>query len=348
MINRFPTNPLVIPSQVKPSQPDLEVLCAFNPGATTYDGKTLLLIRVAERPVPEKGYVSAAIADEKTGAFKVLRFREDDPDVVSEDPRAFTYKGEVFLTSISHFRLATSVDGISFHVADAPTILPEGPYENYGIEDARIVQLEGTYYITYSSVSRHGVTTSMIRTQDFRSFERMGIIFAPDNKDIALFPERINGRYHTLHRPAVKHLGDLAIWLASSENLTDWGQHHRLISPRPGAWDGERVGAGASPIRTSEGWLELYHAADRDVRYCTGGLLLDLEEPWRVIGRSRAPFLVPQATYELKGFMPNIIFHSGWVERESGTLDLFYGAADEFTAGASVKISDILATVEKV
>jgi predicted GH43/DUF377 family glycosyl hydrolase len=112
-------------------------------------------------------------------------------------------------------------------------------------------------------------------------------------------------------------------------------------------WDSERVGCGASPIRTSEGWLELYHACDERTRYCTGALLLDLEEPWRVIGRSREPFLFPEAAYEREGFMPNVIFHSGLVDRGNGILDLFYGAGDEFTAGATVKVADILATVEK-
>ena len=347
MIERFSNNPLIEPGQVKPSQPNLEVLGAFNPGATLYDGKTLLLVRVAERPIPEKGYVSAAVADEENGGVRILRFREDDPDLVFGDPRIFAYRGEAYLTSISHLRRAISLDGRNFQIEDRPALSPSGPYESYGIEDARIVRIGEDYYVNYSSISPAGVATSLARTRDFQTFERMGILFAPENKDIALFPEKIGGRYYALHRPVVKNLGHLAIWIASSDNLLDWGRHHQLISPRPGMWDSERVGCGASPIRTSEGWLELYHACDERTRYCTGALLLDLEEPWRVIGRSREPFLFPEAPYEKEGFMPNVIFHSGLVERGNGVLDLFYGAADEFTAGATVNVDDILATVEK-
>jgi beta-1,2-mannobiose phosphorylase / 1,2-beta-oligomannan phosphorylase len=168
------------------------------------------------------------------------------------------------------------------------------------------------------------------------------VIFGPDNKDIAIFPEKIDGRYYTLHRPAVKHLGTLAIWLASSDNLLDWGRHRVVLTPRPGKWDGERVGGGASPIRTVEGWLELYHASDENTRYCTGALLLDLKQPWKVIARSEEPFLFPEARYERAGLLPDIVFHSGLVENGDGTLDLFYGGGDLFTCGCTVPIRDIL------
>ncbi|MEI8309314.1 MAG: glycoside hydrolase family 130 protein [Verrucomicrobiota bacterium] len=346
IVHRFPTNPLIHPSQVKPSHPGLEVLGAFNPGATLFEGKSLLFVRVAERPVQEKGYVSTAVMDEESGELKILRFRLDDPKLDFSDPRLIRYDGVGYVTSISHFRKAVSADGRVFTMDDAPTLAGSGPHETYGIEDARIVKLDGLYYISYTGVSKSGVLTLLASTRDFQSFEKLGIIFAPDNKDIAIFPERINGRYYTLHRPALKHLGAMAIWLASGENLLDWGHHRDLISPRPGRWDCERVGAGASPIKTSEGWLELYHGADNNIRYCTGALLLDLEEPWKVIARSGDPFLVPHGPCEETGFMPNVVFHNGFVDRGDGQLDLFYGGADEVSCGATVAIADILSTLK--
>ncbi len=346
IIRRFPNNPLIHPSQAKPSHPGLEVLGVFNPGATLFEGRSLLLVRVAERPIQEKGYVSTAVLDEGSGELKILRFRLDDPKLDFSDPRLIRYDGVGYVTSISHFRKAVSVDGHVFTMDDAPTLAGSGPHETYGIEDARIVKLEGVYYISYTGVSKVGVLTLLASTRDFQSFVKLGIIFAPDNKDIAIFPERINGRYYTLHRPAVKHLGTMAIWLASGDNLLDWGHHRELISPRPGCWDCERVGAGASPIKTAEGWLELYHGADNNIRYCTGALLLDLEEPWKVIARSGDPFLVPHGPCEVAGFMPNVVFHNGFVDRGDGQLDLFYGGADEVSCGATVAISDILSTLK--
>jgi predicted GH43/DUF377 family glycosyl hydrolase len=190
------------------------------------------------------------------------------------------------------------------------------------------------------------VTTALVRTRDFKKFERLGIIFGPDNKDIAIFPEKIGGRFHAFHRPSMKHLGTPSIWLASSDNLQDWGRHEFVIGPRPGRWDSERVGCGAAPVRTAHGWLELYHASDEHIRYCTGALLLDLHEPWKVIARSEEPFLFPEAPYEKEGLLSNVIFHSGLIENGDGTLTLYYGAGDDRVCGAVVTIADILASLQ--
>ena len=125
-----------------------------------------------------------------------------------------------------------------------------------------------------------------------------------------------------------------------------WGRHQAVIGPRRGEWDGERVGAGAAPIKTPQGWLELYHGSDENTRYCTGALLLDLEKPWRVIARSQAPFLIPEAPYEREGLLPNIVFHSGLIDNGNGTLDLYYGGGDLQTCGCRVLVEDILRTLK--
>jgi predicted GH43/DUF377 family glycosyl hydrolase len=346
MITRFDNNPIVTSEMVKPSRSDFEVMCAFNAGATRYNGKTLLLIRVAERPMPKDGYVATATMNPDTKKIESMYIKLDDPDLIMDDPRVFTYKGLLYLTSISHLRLAESTDGKKFTIAEQPAMAPDNRYETYGIEDPRITLIDGWYYINYSAISLLGVLTSLARTKDFVNFERMGIIFAPDNKDIAIFPEKVNGRYYAFHRPSMKMLGSPSMWLASSDNLLDWGHHQHVIGPRPGMWDSERVGCGAAPIRTEKGWLELYHASDENTRYCTGAVLLDLNEPWKVIARSEKPFLFAETECEMAGMMSNVVFHNGLVDNGDGTLTLYYGAADDKVCGATVKIDDILASLK--
>ncbi len=347
MVHRFSNNPLFTPSDLKPSRSNLEIIGVFNPAATLFEGKRLLMLRVAERAIPETGHVATPILDPKTGEVCIRQFRLNDPLLQMEDPRFFTYNGELFLTSLSHFRIAASEDGVNFTIDPHRTMLPHGSYEAFGIEDARITQLEGTFYINYTAVSSDGVVTALASTTDFKNFQRLGVIFGPDNKDVALFPEKINGRYHAFHRPAVKHAGLPSIWTASSDNLLDWGRHEIVISPRRGSWDCERVGASTSPVKTPEGWLSIYHAADHNTRYCLGALLLDLEKPWIVHARSQEPFFVPEAPYEKEGFMQNVIFHNGTIDTGDGFLELYYGGADLVSCRSKVQIADLLAHLGK-
>jgi predicted GH43/DUF377 family glycosyl hydrolase len=326
----------------------MEVLCAFNPGATMVADQRLMLLRVAERPIQEKGWVSTAAIDAGTGELQIQRFRENDPDLDASDPRAIIHRGMIHLTSISHLRAAVSTDGQHFQLNSKPALKGSGPYETFGVEDARITRIEDAYCVTYTGASHHGVTTCLARTRDFETFEKLGVMFAPDNKDIALFPQKINGRYYTLHRPSPRHLGTMAIWLASSDNLLDWGDHHTVISTRAGFWDCERVGAGASPIRTGDGWLALYHGVDYQTRYCTGAVLLDFEEPWKVIARSEEPFFIPEAEYETRGFMPGVVFHNGLIQTGEDSLELYYGAADESSCVATASIREILGSLKRI
>ena len=289
MFQRFHSNPLFSPADLMPSGPGLEVMCAFNPAATLFKGRRLLVVRVAERAIAEPGCIATPIYDPTENAITRRNFHLDDPKLSIVDARTFLYDGHIYLTSLSHFRAVWSDDGETFVMDERPLLMPHGPYEEFGVEDARISCIEGIFHINYTAVSRHGVVTALARTADFKSFDRLGTIFGPDNKDVVLFHERVNGRYAAYHRPAVKHAGRLSIWFASSPNLLDWGRHEVVIGPRDGQWDGDRVGAGASPIRTDEGWLLLYHGADRDNHYCLGALLLDLERPWEVLARSIVP-----------------------------------------------------------
>ena len=348
MIERFAENPLVKPSDVTPSHPDLQVWRSFNAGATLYKGKTVLLMRIAERPVPEKGYLSTAYLDPKNpGQYKILRVKRNDPDLDDADPRGvFFYKGTAYLYCVSHIRMATSDDGRHFTVAPKPTILPEFDYEVYGVEDPRITFIDGFYYINYSAIAPTGVTTALARTKDFVKFEKLGIMFCPDNKDVAIFPEKIGGRYACFHRPSMKQIGTPSMWLAFSNDLLMWGDHRYVMGPRPGHWDSERVGCGAASIKTRDGWLQIYHGCDNNICYCSSAVLTDLEKPWKVVARLKDALLVPSAPYEMEGFLPNVIFHNGLVERPGGQVDLYYGAADTTVSGARLDVEAVLKSLK--
>ncbi|MDB5132178.1 MAG: glycosidase, partial [Mucilaginibacter sp.] len=124
-----------------------------------------------------------------------------------------------------------------------------------------------------------------------------------------------------------------------------WGNHKCLIKTRQGFWDSARVGAGAAPIKTEKGWLEIYHGADIKHRYCLGAFLMDLNDPSKVIARSAEPIMIPAETYELSGFFGFVVFTNGHVVN-GDQLTIYYGAADEFVCGAHFSIKEILATMD--
>ena len=342
---RFPENPILRPSDVIPSRSDMEVTCLLNPGAFRYGDKTGLLIRVAERPMQREGMVSTPVIDTREpSGIAIVQFDLNDPDLEYKDPRVFLHRGECFLTTLSHLRLAWSDDGIHFKVDPIPTLLGYGDLETFGIEDSRVTEIDGVYYVTFTSVSPSGVGVGMASTSDWRTFKRHGMIIPPHNKDCALFTEKINGKYMCIHRPSGIDIGGNFMWLASSPDLDYWGDHRCLVKPRPNMWDSKRVGAGTSPIRTERGWLEIYHGADFNNRYCLGALLLDLDDPSKVLARSQEPLVEPLADYETSGFFGNVVFTNGHVV-DGDTITMYYGASDEFVCGAHLSISEILGTL---
>jgi beta-1,2-mannobiose phosphorylase / 1,2-beta-oligomannan phosphorylase len=201
--------------------------------------------------------------------------------------------------------------------------------------------------VTYVSVSRLGIATSRLTTKDFNSFEHHGVMMHPDQKDVVLFPQRVNGQYVAFTRPMPGSFGRvLGIWMAESDDLVHWGHHRPIALPRAGMWDEMRIGASCVPIRVPEGWLELYHGSDRSNRYGMGALLLEADDPAHVIGRTTHPLLVPEAPYEHDGFLNDVVFPSGHVLLDDGWIRVYYGAADTSTAGADFAIADILANVQ--
>ncbi|HEV58101.1 MAG TPA: glycosidase [Phycisphaerales bacterium] len=347
LVHRLKENPLITPADVPPSRDDYEVVGAFNPGVTVFNDEILLLLRVAERPRNRPANQQVApVLDPATGKLVLFRVKNDEYDLEVPDSRSFTYKGQMYLTSISHLRLARSTDGVHFTIDPQPAVFPQTLYETFGLEDPRISRIGDDFYIAYKVVSEYGIATGLLRTRDFVQFERQGIIFCPENLDVAIFPERIGGKLFALTRPVPRHIGPRAIWLASSEDGVRWGNHWPLLPPRPGHFDGGKTGASCVPIRTKEGWLEIYHGADESDRYSLGAALLDLDDPTRVLARSREPLMQPEADYEIRGFYGNVVFSCGAWVTDRGEVTLYYGASDEATAAATTTIDRIMDTLE--
>lgn len=343
---RFDTNPLLRPSDLRPWYEGMEIACLLNPGVFRMNGRIWLLLRVAERPLLHPDKVRIPVYD-PDGQVKVLEFDSSDPDLDTSDPRVIKYRGRQYLTTLSYLRLVSSEDGIHFNEDPLyPPVVGQGELEAFGIEDCRVACFDDGYYLTYTMVSPFAVGVGLRVTCDFRRFETKGMIFPPHNKDCALFEERIGGRYYALHRPSSPELGGNYIWLAESPDRLHWGNHKCIAVNRPGNWDSVRIGAGASPIKTPEGWLVIYHGADESNRYCLGAMLLDLEDPSLVLARVVEPIMEPIACYEKQGFFGNVVFTNGHIV-DGDRLIIYYGASDEVICGASFSISEILAILNR-
>jgi len=342
MIKRHFENPLISPCDIKPSRPDFDVVCTFNAGVARYKGEVILLVRVAEIPNNNNPKVVLVPIYSSTEKKLIIRsFDRTDHSIDFSDSRFVRTSKQQFLTSISHLRLARSKDGIHFSIDETPAMFPENVYEEYGIEDARITQIGDTYYINYCGTADVGITTLLASTKDFATYTRHGVIFCPDNKDVEIFPEKINGKYYALHRPTSAEYKHRSMWMAESPDLISWGNHRLFMTPREGFWDDGRVGGSAIPFRIKEGWLEIYHGADKNNRYSLGALLLDANEPWKILGRSEKPIIEPETAYELEGFFGNVVFNNG-VLFEDGVIKIYYGAADTHVAYAEISLEEVL------
>jgi predicted GH43/DUF377 family glycosyl hydrolase len=346
---RSPNNPIIKPEDVKPSRDDFEVIGVFNAGVTRFNEEVVLLLRVAERPIGKHLDITlTGVYDVNEGELVVKEFSKSNPENDFSDPRLIITPRGTYLTSISHLRLARSKDGISFEIEDSPTIQPANDYETFGLEDPRISLIDGTYYINYVGVGPLGVTTCLASTKDFNTFERHGVIFPPDNKDVVLFSERVEGKYYALHRPVSSLFGKQEIWIAESPDMCCWGNHRHLMGPRPDYWDEMKIGASAVPFKIvlgtpygEQGWLEIYHGVDRNNRYCLGAILLDSQEPWKVIARTESPIFEPEAEYECNGFFGNVVFSCGLL-CEDDKLKIYYGAADTVICYAEISLQETI------
>ena len=300
-------------------------------------------------------------ASARPPSVRVAYIPRDLPGLDLRDPRAIRYKDgtgplrtvnrgfQDYLAQISHLRVARSRDGVHFTVERDVALGPLAALEEYGVEDPRITLIDGKFHVTYVSVSRWGITTSLAVTSDFVSYERKGVILLPDHKDVVIFPEKIGDKYIALTRPMPQSFARIfGIWIAFSDDMMEWGGHEPLAMPRWERWDELRTGASAVPFRTERGWLELYHGVDRNSTYAMGALLMDLEDPRKVIARSPKPILKPTEVYETTGLFNDTVFSCGHIPLDDRRerIRLYYGAADSVVAAADFDVREILDSLE--
>jgi predicted GH43/DUF377 family glycosyl hydrolase len=347
IIRRFPENPILTPSDIKPSIEGMKIECLLNPGVFRFNEKIWLLLRVAERPEQKDGKTTFPILN-KNGEIRLMEFDNSDPRLDLSDPRVINFDGKDYLTTLSHLRLVCSDNGVDFHEpAGYDPIMGKGDLETFGIEDCRVATMGDTYYLTFTQVSENGVGVGLMTTRNWKEIQRHGMIIPPHNKDCAIFEEKINNKYFALHRPSSPELGGNYIWISESPDLLHWGNHKCIAHSREGMWDSVRVGAGGAPIRTEKGWLEIYHGANENNRYCLGALLLDHTDPSILLARSGEPIVEPAAEYEKTGFFGNVVFTNGHIVN-GDEITIYYGASDEVICAGRLSITEILSSLQEV
>jgi predicted GH43/DUF377 family glycosyl hydrolase len=250
----------------------------------------------------------------------------------------------------SHLAVATSADGVTgWNVDPQRALMPDlaSEDERYGIEDPRITRLGDEWLILYTGYSSGGPLVCLAATRDFREYERRGVIMPPEDKDAAIFPEQIGGRFGLIHRPVAPTSGRADMWLSWSPDLVHWSAQGVLLATSlGGAWDGMKVGLGPPPLRTPEGWLVAYHGVKDTAAgaiYRVGLALLDAEQPERVLARTREWVFAPREPYERAGDVGNVVFPCGWlVEPEGDTIRMYYGAADTSICLATASLAALL------
>ncbi|WP_461834585.1 glycoside hydrolase family 130 protein [Desulfothermus sp.] len=250
----------------------------------------------------------------------------------------------------SHLTLARSHDGLDFKIDKKPWIVPSKdpyfePYERFGVEDPRITQIDGKYYITYTAYGPYGVRIGIGVTEDFEKFERISLATDVDNKDGVLFPQKIKGKYVMITRPAGRGGKMNLMWITYSPDLVHWGESRVLMFFSPGAWSAFKMGASTPPISTEKGWLVFFHGvklAGGGLIYRVGAMLLDLDEPHKIIGYTPYYIFGPNEIYERVGDVPNVVFPCGTILEDDGELKIYYGAADTCIALATASIDELV------
>jgi len=314
VIHRLPANPILTASQV-PYGPAL----VFNAGVCKFNGKYVMV------------------------------FRNDygDPNAETLEPHHTTNLGVAF-----------SDDGIAWTVREKPCLQWQDE-EVIRVYDPRLTVMDGRCYVCFAVDTKHGIRGGIAVTDDFETFEVLSLS-TPDNRNMVLFPERIGGKYVRLERPFTVYgrggVDRFDLWLSDSPDLRYWGNAQLVLGVEDVPYANDKIGPAAPPVKTKHGWLTTFHAVDRDEgrgrngwetswkkRYTAGIMLLDLEQPHKVVGLSRTPLLAPEASYETSGgFRNDVIFPGGMILEENGEVKLYYGAADTVECLATAHVDDLV------
>jgi len=261
--------------------------------------------------------------------------------------------------------LAYSNDGLNWDVMPKPIVVLEG--ENIKrVYDPRLTVIEDRCYICFAvDLIGGGVCGGIAVTDDLENFEVLNLT-TPDNRNLVLFPERVGGRYIRLERPFSRYGRDeidrFDLWISRSPDMRYWGDSELMLKAGDVPFANDKIGPGAPPVKTPQGWLVIFHAVhtDPDIvpngwygdwrkRYMCGVMLLDLEDPRKIIGFSRKPLLFPEASYEISGGMRNnVLFPTGVILEDSGEVKIYYGAADTTQCLATADVGDLLELCEKI
>ncbi|MFH1327193.1 MAG: hypothetical protein ABIH59_03645 [archaeon] len=364
---------LLAPKDIIPSSSKFEVLGVLNPAATRLkDGRIILYIRVIERLKKRKDekyfYVPRYVGKNK---FQIKIDKFSKKQVIGEDEIAIIFKNNIKrLTFISHFRkVYLDKSGLNIlKIEQKPGFFGIKDDSEFGVEDPRITKIKDMYYMTYVGLSkREGISTYLASSKDAIKWERKGIIFGEQDKDVVLFPEKIKGSYVAFDRPEGNfEFSTPHIWIAYSKDLIHWGRL-KAVQLSPKHKDFSRSGAGPPPIKTDKGWLQIFHAVTNiqpkgfwteikkvfgydlssspDI-YAVWAALLDNKDPKKLISRSHIPVIIPKKKYEISFEGKKVIFPTGIIKDGKYVL-LYSGAGDIHVTVKKIKIKDILNSLEK-
>ena len=291
---------------------------------------------------------NAGVAKFKEKYVMVFRNDYNYPKSMFDDH--FAGKGELHAPS-SNLGLAYSDDGLNWEPLDKPIFEIKND-EIKRVYDPRLTVINERCYMSFAIDTQHEDNRCGIAvTDDFESFEIISIT-PPNNRNVLLFPEKINGLYYRLERPFNSQNGD--IWISSSPDLQYWGNWERLLSGKNLDFCNSKIGPGAPPIKTDKGWLTLFHTVTKTEenlkswekkwhsRYSVGIMLLDLKDPSKIIGMYDKPLIEPEMDYELDGFRGSVVFPGGMILEDSGEVKIYYGAADTVECLATANIDDLI------
>ena len=244
---------------------------------------------------------------------------------------------------------AESDDGFNFKVDKEPFMVPAAKgifkeYEEYGVEDPRIIFLDDEYLITYSAYSRHGVRVGLAKTRDFKSVKRFSFITEADYRNVVIFPQKFDGLYARLDRPH-SEISPWSIWISYSPDLIYWGESKLIMKPVSYHWDEMKIGPGAPPVKTTRGWLSIYHGVFPTMDGCVyrlGVALHDLEDPSQIIGVGDEWILQPEEVYEITGYVHNVVFTCAAVPEADGSIKIYWGGADKVMCVGTAKTESLV------
>lgn len=321
-MKRHPSNPILSPSQVP-----YPCSLAFNAGVAKYQGRYVMVFR----------------NDHGSSEEDWRPFREGETE--NQPP---------FETSLG---LAFSTDGVTWDIQPKPC-WQISTDEIRRVYDPRLTVIDGVMHVCFAMDTHHGIRGGIATTEDFERFD-IRTLSLPDNRNMVLFPEKIGGEYFRLERPFTVYSRGrdrFDIWSGRSPDLRYWGDHELVLAVEDVPFANDKIGPSAPPIKTQRGWLTTFHSVWRDdsqnlggwerkwsKRYDVGIMLLDLDDPSKVIGMSRVPLIAPEVPYERKGFRNDVIFAGGMILEDDGEVKIYYGAADTVEALALSTVDELTA-----